>query len=378
MVPTSIPGVGLIKDIPYISDGMTLDVVRPTAGGPYPVVVALHGTSGSPSGLYPLAELSARQGSVWFMPQWYWRVDYAPGDETSGLDDVAAAVRFARANAATFGGDPGRIILVGHSWGGTHAAIVSMAGDEFTAHGDYGGMSALPDGFVGLDASMESAKVYWPEEAALDPKGWERLEVNTYLDKIQFREGVEFRFLRATESLLDDQAAVEKLTKMGYKAGVEQVDTDHMGILKPRAVTLQAIQDLLYPGGQGNTEIKWAVPLPPVPLPPGFPNIALPAGAQPTSVQDSGSADGLTFQVGFSCPLTMQQIHDHFLQALPAAGFAIQGDFGPSPDGANFGNQAISIVSENDTTIVVVAASEESDESVLVVGPAFTIQTRPN
>jgi hypothetical protein len=168
---------------------------------------------------------------------------------------------------------------------------------------------------------------------------------------------------------------VGKLTKLGYKASLERMHTDHMGMIEPRAVTLQAIQDLLYPGGQGNTEIKWAVPLPPVPLPPGFPDIALPAGAQPTAVLDNGSADGLT--VGFSCPLTMQQIHDHFLQALPAAGFAIQGDFGPTPDGANFGNQAISMVSENDTTIAVVAASEESDKSVIVVAPAFTIQTRP-
>ncbi len=40
----------------------------------------------------------------------------------SGAHDVEAAVRWARAHAGAYGGDPRRIFLMGHSAGGTHAA----------------------------------------------------------------------------------------------------------------------------------------------------------------------------------------------------------------------------------------------------------------
>jgi acetyl esterase/lipase len=40
----------------------------------------------------------------------------------AGTQDVASAVQWARQNAASFGGDPSRIFLMGHSAGGAHAA----------------------------------------------------------------------------------------------------------------------------------------------------------------------------------------------------------------------------------------------------------------
>ena len=42
------------------------------------------------------------------------------------LEDSAAAVRWVRANAASFGGDPDRIVLVGHSAGAYNAAMLSL------------------------------------------------------------------------------------------------------------------------------------------------------------------------------------------------------------------------------------------------------------
>jgi acetyl esterase/lipase len=42
------------------------------------------------------------------------------------LEDGAAAVRWVRANAARFGGDPDRIVLAGHSAGAYNAAMLSL------------------------------------------------------------------------------------------------------------------------------------------------------------------------------------------------------------------------------------------------------------
>ena len=44
------------------------------------------------------------------------------------LDDSAAAVRWAADNAATYGGDPRRIVLVGHSAGAYNAAMLALDG----------------------------------------------------------------------------------------------------------------------------------------------------------------------------------------------------------------------------------------------------------
>lgn len=50
---------------------------------------------------------------------------------TAGWQDAACALRFARAKAADYGGDPARVIVVGYSGGGTAGAVMALAGDDF-------------------------------------------------------------------------------------------------------------------------------------------------------------------------------------------------------------------------------------------------------
>jgi len=65
------------------------------------------------------------------------------------VHDVKAAVRFIRANAAHFDGDPDRVALVGFAAGGHLAMLAGLGGEglEETA-GDHAGVSSVPQAIV--------------------------------------------------------------------------------------------------------------------------------------------------------------------------------------------------------------------------------------
>lgn len=103
----------------------TLDVyvpqARPTRA---PVIVFFYGGgwSSGAKGDYTFAgDAFAAQGFVTFVPDYrvYPEVQF-PGF----VDDAAAAVRWVEANAERYGGDPNRIVLVGHS-AGAHIAMLT-------------------------------------------------------------------------------------------------------------------------------------------------------------------------------------------------------------------------------------------------------------
>ncbi len=66
----------------------------------------------------------------------------------AGAEDLAAAVRFVQDNIATYGGDPNRIYLMGHSAGATHVAT-------YVSHPEFHG----PKG-SGLAGAMFSSAIY--------------------------------------------------------------------------------------------------------------------------------------------------------------------------------------------------------------------------
>lgn len=105
-----------------------LDVYTPPQGDgrPKPVLVFLYGGSwdSGEKETFPFAALAfARQGFVTVVP------DYRLVPEVRYpvfLEDNAAAVRWARDNAARFGGDPDRLLIVGHSAGAYNAAMLAL------------------------------------------------------------------------------------------------------------------------------------------------------------------------------------------------------------------------------------------------------------
>lgn len=107
-----------------------LDVYAPTERqGPLPVIVFIYGgswDSGTKDDYEFVGAALASRGFVTVLP------DYrlVPEVRFPGfLEDCAAAVRWVSQHAGEYGGDPQRIVLVGHSAGAYNAIMLALAGD---------------------------------------------------------------------------------------------------------------------------------------------------------------------------------------------------------------------------------------------------------
>jgi acetyl esterase/lipase len=120
-------GVEITRSIAY-GEGTrrTLDVYRPKAATAAPVVVFFYGgswQSGHKEIYLFVAAALARRGYVTVVPDYrvYPEVRYP-----DFLDDGARAVRWAKDNAARFGGDPQKMFVMGHSAGAYIAAMLAL------------------------------------------------------------------------------------------------------------------------------------------------------------------------------------------------------------------------------------------------------------
>ena len=108
---------------------LTMDVLAPTAAGTRPIVLLV---SGGPNPLvnqgyvmdagFPVAVHDA----VVIHAVWRQDRDQGGGWPTS-FQDIACAVGVARAIGPDYGGDPERVVLVGHSLGGWASAVVALS-----------------------------------------------------------------------------------------------------------------------------------------------------------------------------------------------------------------------------------------------------------
>ena len=135
-----------------------LDVYAPTgARGRAPVAVFFYGgswTSGSKAEYGFVGQALAAAGFVTVLPD-YRLHPAAPFP--AFLEDCAQALRWAQDNAAAYGGDPGRIVLAGHSAGAYNAAMLALneryltqAGSDRRAIRAWAGLSG-PYDFLPLD-----------------------------------------------------------------------------------------------------------------------------------------------------------------------------------------------------------------------------------
>lgn len=119
---------------------LELDLLLPDGPGPFPVIVSIHGgswTKGTRDDGIAFLQVSRGYAVA--------NIDYrlAPGSiYPAQIEDVKAAVRWLRANAARFNLNPGAIGAMGYSAGGHLAALLGTTGDveelEGTTHGNPG------------------------------------------------------------------------------------------------------------------------------------------------------------------------------------------------------------------------------------------------
>jgi acetyl esterase/lipase len=140
------PSVAVIRDEKYGPNARNrLDVFSPSEpGSGRPVLIFLHG------GGYTRGDKKPAKDAPFYDNVAFWAVRnnmvgitmtyrLAPDKQwPAGAEDVGAAVAWAKENITRFGGDPGRIFLLGHSAGGTHVAGYIAARD----------LHKIPDGGI--------------------------------------------------------------------------------------------------------------------------------------------------------------------------------------------------------------------------------------
>jgi acetyl esterase/lipase len=115
------------RDIPYAEpahERQVLDVYRPERGASAPVVVWIHGggwQTGDKQDVALKPKLFTERGMV-FVSMNYRLLPSVQMGEIVG--DVARAVRWVHEHIRDFGGDPNRLLLMGHSAGAQLAALV--------------------------------------------------------------------------------------------------------------------------------------------------------------------------------------------------------------------------------------------------------------
>lgn len=147
--------VELATDLGYIQ-GEQLDVFYPAEAGSWPAIVLVHGAGVGREDYAGFATLLAESGAVVFNIDWH----VLPAETHIALEDIACAVRYARAHAGEFGGSSDRIVLVGHSTGAAYSGEVATNGDSYVGDcSTYG--SALPNALVVLSPAQVPGGPPW-------------------------------------------------------------------------------------------------------------------------------------------------------------------------------------------------------------------------
>jgi len=147
---TAPAAIGEIKtDIEYGKpdyESLKLDANIPDGNGPFPVVILVHGggwSVGDKSGLFHIpTEALTKANFTWFSINYRMAPTYLWPD---CYEDTKTAIRWVKAHAAEYKGDPRRIALVGYSAGGHLVCLAATLADDETRVQAVVGMSPPTD-----------------------------------------------------------------------------------------------------------------------------------------------------------------------------------------------------------------------------------------
>jgi acetyl esterase/lipase len=209
-----------------------IDTFAPPTTKRLPVVVMIPGGPVAPGNreyLWTLARFVAGRGAVVFT------ADYRSGPQWGGgypqtFADVGCAIRTARARAATLGGDPSRVTLVAHSFGGFPGSVTALSTRDFAADepeclaplGD-----GRPDAFVGAGA------IYGFDHIGQDflelmlggtrdevPEAWEATDIATLVEAPGHRTPA-VRLLAGTEDHVAPITTADEFAALLRTAGID-------------------------------------------------------------------------------------------------------------------------------------------------------------
>jgi acetyl esterase/lipase len=236
------PEVRLESDVVFARVGtreLKLDLAMPKDDvGRLPAIVCIHGggwVGGDRKQMKQTIETLAEHGYVGISP------DYrlAPRDRfPAPIEDCKAAVRWLRANAATYHVDPQRIGVVGFSAGGHLACLLGVTAKEDGMEGEGGNadQSSAVQAVVSFFGPTDLAQAVWSKEAQaknLIPllggtpeekaEAYRKASPMTYTGK----SATPFLFLHGTEDRIvpfqQSQQLAEKLQRAGVSARVVPV-----------------------------------------------------------------------------------------------------------------------------------------------------------
>lgn len=126
---------------------LTLDVYTPVGARREPVVVFFYGgrwTTGSVAEFHFVGQALASRGFVAVLPEYR---HYPQARFPEFVEDAARAVRWTETQVARYGGDPGKLFVMGHSSGAHLAAMLALDARFLAAAG---GDRARLRGMIGL------------------------------------------------------------------------------------------------------------------------------------------------------------------------------------------------------------------------------------
>jgi acetyl esterase/lipase len=171
---TTRPAMRVTRNIAYgaHSERQLLDIYEAegSSGGSKPVVIFFHGGGliggskdaggpyyGNVAEFFAAHECIGINATYRLAPEFKW---------PEGARDVGSVVAWARQNAESFGGDPDRIVLVGHSAGATHVAGYVLRKDMHPAGHRGFAAAILMSGVYGIDAASPppNHRAYYGED----------------------------------------------------------------------------------------------------------------------------------------------------------------------------------------------------------------------
>ncbi|MBN1179387.1 MAG: alpha/beta hydrolase [Anaerolineae bacterium] len=127
--PSPTPTLEVIHNVPYVPDGdrlQCLDIYLPAGDGPFPTILGIHGGGGDKAELTALARYLAARGYAVLSIN---HRQYPDVTYPIPAQDAFCALAWTVANAETYGFDLQRIVILGHSAGGTLAALLGVVDD---------------------------------------------------------------------------------------------------------------------------------------------------------------------------------------------------------------------------------------------------------